>query len=75
MLETKMLTSIKEIGVRVTETIGRKFDSHLHEVLQEIVSHEYPAGNVMEEFKRGYTLGDRVLRLAQVKVAVASSFA
>jgi molecular chaperone GrpE (heat shock protein) len=30
---------------------------------------------IMEEFKRGYTLGDRVLRLAQVKVAVASSFA
>jgi type IV pilus assembly protein PilB len=75
MLETKMLTSIKEIGVRVTETTGRKFDAHLHEVLQEIVSHEHPTGMIMEEFKRGYTLGDRVLRLAQVKVAVASSFA
>jgi type IV pilus assembly protein PilB len=74
MLETKLLSSIKEIGVRVTETQGRKFDSHLHEVVQEVGTHEHPAGMVISEFKRGYTLGDRVLRLAQVKVAVASSF-
>jgi type IV pilus assembly protein PilB len=75
MLENKMLSSIKEIGVRVTESRGRKFDSHLHEVVQEVGTHEHPAGMVISEFKRGYTLGDRVLRLAQVKVAVASSFA
>lgn len=74
MLEKKMLSSIKEIGVRVTETQGRKFDSHLHEIIQEVGTHEHPAGMVISEFKRGYTLGDRVLRLAQVKVAVASSF-
>ncbi|WP_396133758.1 nucleotide exchange factor GrpE [Chamaesiphon sp. OTE_75_metabat_556] len=29
---------------------------------------------MIDELKRGYTLGDRVLRLAQVKVAVASNF-
>jgi type IV pilus assembly protein PilB len=74
MLETKMLSSIREIGLRVTETQGRKFDSHLHEVVQEVGTHDHPAGMVISEFKRGYTLGDRVLRLAQVKVAVASSF-
>jgi type IV pilus assembly protein PilB len=74
MLEKKMLSSIKEIGVRVTETQGRKFDSHLHEIIQEVDTHEHLPGMVISEFKRGYTLGDRVLRLAQVKVAVASSF-
>lgn len=74
MLENKMLSSIKEIGVRVTESKGRKFDAHLHEVVQEIGTHDYPAGMVIAELKRGYTLGDRVLRLAQVKVAVASNF-
>jgi type IV pilus assembly protein PilB len=74
MLENKMLSSIREIGVRVTETKGCKFDSHLHEIVKEIGTHEHPAGIIIEEFKRGYTLGDRVLRLAQVKVAVASSY-
>lgn len=74
MLENKMLSSIREIGVRVTESQGRKFDQHLHEVVQEVGTHDYPVGVVISELKRGYTLGDRVLRLAQVKVAVASSF-
>ncbi len=74
MLETKMLGSIKEIGVRVTETIGHQFDSHLHEVIQEVGTHDRPVGMILEEFKRGYTLGDRVLRLSQVKVAISSSF-
>ena len=75
MLEKKMISSIKEIGVRVTESKGRKFDAHLHEIVQEVGTHEHPTGIVIDELKRGYTLGDRVLRLAQVKVAVASSFA
>ena len=74
MLENKMLASIREIGVRCTESKGRKFDAHFHEIVQEIGTHEYPAGVVISELKRGYTLGDRVLRLAQVKVAVASNF-
>jgi type IV pilus assembly protein PilB len=75
MLESKILTNIKEIGVRVTESRGHKFNPHLHEVVQEIGTHDRAVGEIIEEFKRGYTLGDRVLRLAQVKVAVASSFA
>jgi type IV pilus assembly protein PilB len=74
MLEHKMISSIRDIGVRFTESQGHKFDAHFHEVVQEIGTHEYPAGIVISEVKRGYTLGDRVLRLAQVKVAVASSF-
>jgi type IV pilus assembly protein PilB len=74
MLEHKMLSSIKEIGVRVTESKGRKFDAHLHEVIKEVITGEHPAGTVIDELKRGYTLGDRVLRLAQVNVAVASNY-
>jgi type IV pilus assembly protein PilB len=73
MLETKMLSSIKEIGVRITETQGHKFDPHLHEVVRKIKTHELAPGLVMAEVKRGYTLGDRVLRLAQVNVAIAAS--
>jgi type IV pilus assembly protein PilB len=74
MLEYKMLASIKEIGMRVTATTGQKFDPHLHEIVQEIATHEDPPGIIIEEFRRGYTLSDRVLRLAQVKVAVSPRF-
>jgi molecular chaperone GrpE len=34
-------------------------------------SHDHPEGTVIEEFVRGYQLGDRVLRHAMVKVAAA----
>jgi type IV pilus assembly protein PilB len=74
MLETKMLSSIKEIGVRIVVTKGHKFDAHLHEVVREVGTDEHAPGLVIEEVKRGYTLGDSVLRLAQVKVAVAASY-
>jgi type IV pilus assembly protein PilB len=74
MLEHKMLMSIKEIGLRITETIGHKFDPHLHEIVQEIGTHAHPTGTILAELKRGYTLSDRVLRLAQVKVAVTPRF-
>jgi type IV pilus assembly protein PilB len=74
MLEHKMLASIKEIGMRVTATTGQKFDPRLHEIVQEIGTHEEPPGIILEEFRRGYTLSDRVLRLAQVKVAVKPRF-
>jgi type IV pilus assembly protein PilB len=74
MLENKILTSFREIGIHTIDAKGRRFESHLHEIVREEVNEQYPAGTIIEEFKRGYTIGDRVLRLAQVKVAIASSF-
>jgi type IV pilus assembly protein PilB len=74
MLENKIMSSIKEIGLRVTESKGHRFNTHFHELIQEVITNEHPAGIIIEEIKCGYTLGDRVLRLAQVKVAVTSNF-
>jgi type IV pilus assembly protein PilB len=74
MLENKIMSSIKDIGLRVTESKGHRFNHHFHELIQEVSTHEHPPGIIIEEIRRGYTLGDRVLRLAQVNVAVASSF-
>jgi type IV pilus assembly protein PilB len=73
MLENKLISTLRDMGVRSIETQDRSFDSHWHEVIEEEVSSQ-PAGQVLSERKRGFMLGDRVLRLAQVNVAVASSF-
>ena len=50
---------------------GQEFDPNLHEAVMRQPTDEYPEGTVMEELQRGYKLGDRVLRHALVKVAVA----
>lgn len=48
---------------------GEPFDPNFHEALTHQPSTEYPADTVIEEFQRGYRLGDFVLRPSQVVVS------
>jgi type IV pilus assembly protein PilB len=73
MLENKLLSTLRDMGVRSIEAQGRPFDSRWHEVAEEEVNQSL-SGHVLAELKRGFMLGDRVLRLAQVRVAVSSSY-
>jgi type II secretory ATPase GspE/PulE/Tfp pilus assembly ATPase PilB-like protein/molecular chaperone GrpE (heat shock protein) len=73
MLENKLISTLRDMGVHSIDTQDRQFDSHWHEVIEEEVSNK-SAGIILAERKRGFILDDRVLRLAQVKVAVRSSF-
>lgn len=56
-------------GLEPIAAKGEPFDPHVHEALTHQPSHEYPADTVMEEFQRGYRLGDFVLRPTQVVVS------
>jgi molecular chaperone GrpE len=69
LIHQQLLDVLRKRGVRPIETEGTDFDPYYHQA----VSHE-PAegrrdGEVIEEFSRGYMLGDRLLRPAMVKVA------
>ena len=71
LIHRQLLDILRKRGVRPVESLGADFDPHYHNA----VSHE-PAegrrdGEVVEEFRRGYMLGDRLLRPAMVKVAKA----
>jgi molecular chaperone GrpE len=71
LIHKQLLETLRKRGVRPIESLGADFDPHFHMA----VSHE-PAdgrrdGEVIEEFRRGYMLGDRLLRPAMVKVAKA----
>jgi len=69
-----ILGQFKEIlsqhGIVPFESVGKKFDPHRHEAVETEESAE-KEGTVLEEFLRGYIVGDRVLRAARVKVAKA----
>lgn len=56
-------------GLEAIAAKGESFDPNIHEALTHQPSAEYPADTVMEEFQRGYRLGDFVLRPAQVVVS------
>jgi molecular chaperone GrpE len=69
LIHKQLIEILRKRGVTPIDALGADFDPHFHMA----VSHE-PAdgrreGEVIEEFRRGYMLGDRLLRPAMVKVA------
>jgi molecular chaperone GrpE len=61
LMETQRVTPLK--------TVGEPFDPTVHEAIGSAESGEYPSGTVTEEVRRGYRLGDELLRPARVRVA------
>ncbi|GAG09756.1 unnamed protein product, partial [marine sediment metagenome] len=49
--------------------VGEKFDPNIHEAEEEIATDKFPAGIIAEEIRTGYTLNDKLLRPALVKVS------
>ena len=67
----QLVECLKRIGVVPMRAKGNEFDPMLHEAVMREPSNEFEDGVVIEELQRGYLLGERVLRHAMVKVAVA----
>ncbi len=69
LIHRQLLDVLSKRGVQPIEALGTDFDPHFH---QAVVYDPAPGrrdGEVIEEFRRGYMLGDRLLRPAMVKVA------
>ena len=58
-------------GVTPIDVVGQTFDPHVHQAITYESSPGRAEGEVIEEVRRGYKLGDRLLRPAMVKVAKA----
>lgn len=69
----QMVECLKQIGVSPMRPEGEQFDPNLHEALLSEPTDEHEEGTIIQELERGYTLGDRVLRHAKVKVAAPGS--
>ncbi len=71
LIHKQMLDLLRRRGVTPIEAVGRQFDPHLHQAVTHETVPGHPEGEVVEEFRRGYKLRDRLLRPAMVKVAKA----
>lgn len=65
----QLVDCLKRLGVSAMRAEGQEFDPNLHEAVMREPTSDQPEGVVLEEFVRGYVLGERVLRHAMVKVA------
>jgi len=60
---------LKKKGVTPIEAAGADFDPHLHQAVATEPSTTHRDNEVIQELRRGYRLGERLLRPAMVKVA------
>jgi len=56
-------------GLSPIDSIGKKFDPTKHEAIGFVSSTDYEDNTVVREFRRGYMLGDKVIRPSIVEVA------
>jgi molecular chaperone GrpE len=65
----QLVDCLKKIGVSPMRVEGQPFDPNFHEAMMREPTNEHPEGTVIEDLRRGYLLGELVLRHAMVKVA------
>lgn len=66
----KMYATLEYEGLRKIEAVGKPFNAELHEVVMKVPTKEYNEGVVIEEVRKGFMLGDNVVRPSMVKVAI-----
>jgi molecular chaperone GrpE len=73
LTQRQLLDTLAQAGLQPITALGEVFDPARHEALdrEEVAPGDPAEGTVTAELRKGYTLHDRVLRPAQVRVAVA----
>jgi molecular chaperone GrpE len=71
LIHTKLHDMLRRLGVKPIVALGEDFDPNLHQAVAHEPSADSREGEVIAELRRGYTIGDRLLRPAMVKVAKA----
>lgn len=69
MILTQFSESLKKLSVETIDPKGESFDPAFHHAVMHIEDESLPENTVAEVFQKGYRLGDRVIRVAMVKVA------
>ena len=56
-------------GVKEIESVGHTFNPELHEAVTSVVDDNLGIQEIKEEYRKGYMIGDRVIRHSLVVVA------
>jgi molecular chaperone GrpE len=69
LIHRQLLEILRRRNVKPIDALGVDFDPHFHQAVSYDSAEGHRDGEVIEEFARGYMLGERLLRPAMVKVA------
>lgn len=69
MIYKQLMTTLDELGVKPIEAVGKEFDPDFHNAVMHVDDGNVGENLVVEEFQKGYTYKDFVVRHSMVKVA------
>lgn len=69
MIMTQYEKALEQLGVAMIEAVGQPFDANLHNAVMHIEDENYGENVIVEEFEKGFKVGDKILRYSMVKVA------
>ena len=70
-IATSFESALTSAGVEALQSVGEEFNPELHEAVDTQETDAEMDGRVIEEYSRGFRMGDRLLRPARVKVGRA----
>ena len=65
----QLMTAFDELGVKPIEAVGQEFNPDLHNAVMHVEDENAGENVIVEEFQKGYTYKDFVVRHSMVKVA------
>ncbi len=69
MILSEFSRALDEIGVERIDALGKSFDPALHEAAEQRSSDEVPEGQILEQWRCGYKMGEKVIQPVLVVVS------
>jgi len=68
-IHRQLLDACESEGLQSIEAVGEAFDPNFHEAMGHVETGEIPDDCVFDQIRRGYLLGDKLLRASMVRLA------
>ena len=65
----QLMKTLEEAGVKPIEAVGKEFDPNFHNAVMHVEDENFGENMVAEEFQKGYTYKETVVRHSMVQVA------
>ena len=69
MTMNQFLEALKALGVTAIEAVGQTFNPNEHNAVMHMEDPDKGEGEIVQEFQKGFKMGDRVIRFSMVQVA------
>ncbi|KAK9828577.1 hypothetical protein WJX72_000837 [[Myrmecia] bisecta] len=69
----QMVEIFRSLGVEAVPGVGAPFDPNFHDAIMREANEDVPDGTVLQEFRKGFRVGDKLLRPAMVKVSYSEA--